>query len=175
MDARKWPALQTSLVPAAALEPDTADVLVGQFHLWHTGWSHLQGDLTQTLGDLYAVLRPGGVLYLQDLLPLDMAAHWLYAAFPALWELVRQQRSGIHTLYGKLLDTAFTIRKIQRQVRYQPVRADVALEIARLRPALLAHLDDTAFQRGLDDLAAQGDALLPSEVAVVEVWAQKEA
>ena len=174
MDARKWPALQTSLVPAAALEPDTADVLVGQFHLWHTGWSHLQGDLTQTLGDLYAALRPGGMLYLQDLLPLDMAAHWLYGAFPALWELVRQQRSGIHTLYGKLLDTAFTIRKIQRQVRYQPVRADAALEIARLRPALLAHLDDAAFQRGLDDLAAQGDALLPSEVAVVEVWAQKE-
>ena len=56
----------------------------------------------------------------------------------------------------------------------QPVRADVALEIARLRPTLLAHLDDAAFQRGLDDLAAQGDALLPSEVAVVEVWAQKE-
>jgi hypothetical protein len=63
---------------------------------------------------------------------------------------------------------------MQRQLRHQPVRADVALEIARQRPAPLAWLDDETFQRGLAFLADQGDTLLPSEVAVVEVWAQKE-
>ena len=80
-------------------------------------------------------------------------------------------------MYTVLRRTGFQVNQ-REHTFYQPVALGVASEIARRRPGLLTALPDELYQEGLLRLAKalgkQGeDALVPSEVTVVEVMASK--
>ncbi|MBU0512503.1 MAG: hypothetical protein KJ638_12490, partial [Chloroflexi bacterium] len=130
------------------------------------------------LARMYGLLRKNGVWYLQDLLPADMPAHWVYQFFPTAWEWVRNHTSNLYTLYNQMRTAGFAV-KVNRQAYYQPIHVKTALDIAKKRTGVLAALPDDDFEMGIDRLqqvlGKQGsDKLVGSEIAVAEVWGQKK-
>jgi site-specific DNA recombinase len=176
MDLRRWPqaaAAALSWSDARAHAPESADMLVSQFDVWPGSPAN---DPNPLIADAHRLLKPGGVWYFQEVLPLDMPAHWLYRYFPAAWELARKRAWGLHGLYTRLQGVGFTA-EVKRHLFYQPVTAGAALAIAQIRPGLLARLPDGVYQQGLETLrqAAESkpDDPFGFEVALAEIWAQK--
>ena len=85
---------------------------------------------------------------------------------------------GTQELYTVLRRTGFQVKQ-REHTFYQPVALGAALEIAQRRSGLLTALPDELYQEGLQRLekalGKQGDdALVTSEVTVVEVMAVKK-
>ncbi len=84
---------------------------------------------------------------------------------------------GTQELYTTLRRTGFQVKQWEHTF-YQLIALGVVLEIAQRRPCLLTALPDELYQEGLQRLekalGKQGnDALVPSEVTVVEAMAKK--
>ena len=116
---------------------------------------------------------------MQEALPPDMPAHWVYQFFPDVWPKARSQALSLHSIYTALQAAGFE-PQVKRHIWHQPVRLGAALAIAQERPALLGQLSEKDFDYGFQRLQARiekdgADTLVGSEVALVEIWAQKKA
>jgi hypothetical protein len=161
MDLRKWPEVSEQPISLAS-QPTRAslDVLVTQFALYTQGT-----DLAESLS---ASLRPGGVWYFMELLPLDCRSHWLYRSLPASWDVAKQQTWTLYTLYNRLQSLGLSTR-LKRHAFAQPVSGQAAREILRQRPSLLRSVSENVIQSAIETLT---DTSLPSEFTIIEGWAQ---
>ncbi|MBU1661954.1 MAG: hypothetical protein KKD28_10850 [Chloroflexi bacterium] len=181
VDLRKWSqatAEGCSLMEAMEMEKGSMDVLATQFLLWDNAISDSPENMDDILARMYGLLRKNGVWYLQDLLPVDMPAQWIYQFFPEAWEWVRNHTWNLYTLYNQMRTAGFVV-KVNRQVYYQPIHIKTAMDIAKKRTGVLAALPDDDYEMGIDRfqqvLGKQGsDKLVGSEIAVAEVWGQKK-
>jgi hypothetical protein len=84
---------------------------------------------------------------------------------------------GAYDLYNILRRTGFQVKQEERTF-HQSVTLQVALEIARQRPGILAALSDEVYQEGMRRLKQAvkergGESLITSEVTVAEIVALK--
>ena len=108
----------------------------------------------------------------------DMLTNWLYTYFPAAWQWARKNTWSLYTLYNQLRRTGFT-SQVKRHVYYQPIRLGIALDIAEQRLGILGLLPDDDIEQGLSQLQQAVEEhgleyLVGSEVALADVWAQKD-
>ncbi|MCP4535876.1 MAG: recombinase family protein [Chloroflexi bacterium] len=174
LDAHKWPdvSLEESTLAQALERPGGSVIfldtpLVVQRH-------SAPSELVQVV---YRLLAPEGHWHFVDIAPASMPAHWLFAFFPEAWGYVERFFRGTQELYTVLRRTGFQVEQ-REHTFYQPIALGVALKIARRRLGLLTALPDELYQEGLQrlekTLGKQGDdALVPSEVTVVEGMAKK--
>jgi len=180
-DVRKWQdtiSKVQSFDEVARRQEESVDVLTTQMLLWDnaTRADHRR-ETDALLGQMCNLLTACGVWYMAEVLPAEMPAHWVYTYFPEAWTWARRQTLDLHALYGRL-QAQGVASEVKRHVWYQPVRLGTALEIARQRPGLLARLSDPSYQEGIERLERavmhQGaEHVIGSEVALIEIWAQK--
>ncbi len=65
---------------------------------------HSGDDLIQ---QIYSLLKGRGVWYLEEMLPLECTAHWVYQYFPSLWQLAKENTWDVQALYVKFLVQGF--------------------------------------------------------------------
>ena len=179
-DLRKWPqATEEDLTIGEILdrEQDSVDVLATQFLFWDNVLATLPENTDVLLKRVHTKLREKGVWYLQELLPTDMPAHWLYTYFPAAWQWARKNTWNLYTLYNQLRRADFT-SQVKRYVYYQPVHLGDALEFAEQRLGNLVLLTDDDYKQGIFHLQQAVEEhgqeyLIGSEVALADVWTQK--
>ena len=165
MDLRKWPQVHGDFLnkdQLLSLPPASLDLLVSQFALW--------GTETSLASQLAARLRPGGVWYFMELLPLDSPAHWIYQVLPAAWEWAKQETWSLYSMYNRLQETGLTVG-IKRHVLTQPISVSVARDVLLKNPRLVRFLSPDAVQAALNRLP---DERMPSEFTLIEGWAQKQ-
>jgi site-specific DNA recombinase len=124
-------------------------------------------------------LEEEGYWYLVDVVPASMPAHWVFTFFPEAWSLVRSSFWTAHNCYNALQKIGFEVEQ-KEHAFYWPVTLKVAQEIARQRFGILSSLSDTSYQQGMKRLESAikeqgGNALIPSEVAMVEIVARKKS
>lgn len=144
LDLRKWQhtAAETLPYPQVFSRPSQSiDLLITQFTLWDTLLQNEPAALESYLAAAHRLLTPGGIWYLQDLLPLDAPAHWLYQAFPDLWAALKLRALTFHSLFRRLQHAGFNLLETKRRVYQQTVGARAAYNIAqRDNSGLLTHL-----------------------------------
>jgi hypothetical protein len=178
-DLHKWQSAKDRIITLDDLsksEPASTDVMVMRLGLWQNLLNSTQGLGLDALTNIAQQLKPGGVLYWVDVLPLELPAHWVFHFFPKAWEWVRIHSKSMHAVNKSLLTDFKT--QIKSHVSYQPVQLDTALSIAERREGLLAKLTDEVYVDGLTRLGQvvtdKGvNDLVASEVGYLEVWAQK--
>jgi DNA invertase Pin-like site-specific DNA recombinase len=165
MDLRKWPGVSGDLITEAgfqALPPASLDVLVTQFALYKNGQSqaaHFAGSL-----------RPGGVWYFMELLPLDCRGHWLFHALPSAWEHLKHDRWTLYSFYNRLQEMGMALT-LKRHAFSQPVSAVAARAALERRPGILNGLPVSAFSEAFARLER---GTISSEFTIIEGWAQKK-
>ncbi len=180
VDTGQWPlAAEYTLSEEEILARprESIDVLATQFWLWDQVVAGQSDQADILLAHAYRALTEGGVWYMQELLPLEMPAHWVFDYFPEAWRWARYQSWNFHTFYTSLQAAGFT-PEATRHVYAQPISLGVALEIAQDRPGILAFLSDRHFTLGLErvgQVISERDPfhLIGSDVTLIEVWAQK--
>ena len=164
MDLRKWPGVTGDLLTEIGLQtlpPASLDVLVSQFALYKNG--HDQA------AHLAESLRPGGVWYFMELLPLDCPGHWLYHALPPAWEHLKRDQWTLYALYNRLQEMGLTVT-LKRHAFSQPVSVIAARAALEPRPGILRGLASSAFTAAFSRLKENH---IPSEFTIIEGWAQK--
>lgn len=94
MDFRKWKSAVGNIAihdMLPNLQPASVNIMVSQFSLWEHGYS-------DTLKTLSEKIKPGGVWYFQELLPIDFPGHWLYQVLPAAWEWTKKNTLSMYSL-----------------------------------------------------------------------------
>ena len=179
-DLRKWPQATEEALPIGEIfdrEQDSVDVLATQFLFWDNVLATSPENVDVLLKRVYTILKEKGVWYLQELLLTDMPAHWLYTYFPAAWQWSRKNTWNLYTLYNQLRRADFT-SQVKRYVYYQHVHLGAALELAEQRLGILGLLTDDDYEQGISQLQQAVEKhgpeyLIGSEVALADVWAQK--
>jgi len=131
----------------------------------------------ELIAKVWERMKPGGMWYLSELLPLDMPAHWVYRYFPSSWEWVKAHTWHLYMLFNRLQNQGF-LTEVKRHMFYQPILLRIAVDIASSRPGPLAHLSDAQYNVGMAALEREieekgGDFNLGSEFNIVEAWSQK--
>lgn len=176
-DLRKWPQAAGDIQPIDSIlaRPDeSVDVLVTCFWLWNNASSPAPADADRLLAEVGRVLSPGGVWYFQDLLPLDMPAHWLYHALPPAREWAKAHTWRLHTLYNRLL-AAHLAPLLKRHLFYQPVLPEAAAAALQHSSALLQLASIDVYTQFKSSYLQSVDRIHPlsAELALVEGWARK--
>jgi len=179
-DLRKWSQATEGAFPIGEIfdhEQNSVDVLATQFLFWDIVLDTSPENADVLLKRICTILRENGVWYLQELLLTDMPAHWLYTYFPAAWQWARKNTWSLYTLYNQLRRMGFS-SQAKRHVYYQPIRLGTALNIAEQRLGNLGLLSDDDFEQGISQLQQAVEEhgqeyLIGSEVALADVWAQK--
>ena len=180
-DVRRWQGMKTHTVPLEQVwraDAATVDVLVTTLALWEGVTQTESFDLLEVIARGREVLTPHGVWYALELDPAATPAHWVYTFFPETRAWIERHLANTFTLYNHFQAHGFSV-EAKRHVFYQPVSLQMMAEIAHARPTVLQHIADKAYRAGLERLrqamAARGaETLIGSEIAVVEVWAQKQ-
>ncbi len=178
VDLRRWPSANYQNISPEALfdlPHEHIDILISQFSIWD-GMAMDQSP-ENLISTVWQRMKPGGVWYLNELLPQDMPAHWVYRYFPSAWEWASHHTWNLYLLYNRLLGQGFETN-VKRHMYYQPVALHIAEAVACERPGVLAHLSDALFNEGMAALQKEidekgRDYLLGSEFNIVEAWAQK--
>ena len=178
VDLRRWPSANYQNISPEALfdlPHEHIDILISQFSIWDG--MVMDQSPENLISTVWQRMKPGGVWYLNELLPQDMPAHWVYRYFPAAWEWALHHTWNLYLLYNRLLGQGFETH-VKRHMYYQPVALHIAEAVASERPGVLAHLSDALFNEGIAVLQKEidekgRDYLLGSEFNVVEAWAQK--
>lgn len=179
-DVRRWAGMKSRAVSLSEILASSAasvDVLVTTLVLWDGMSQSNAFNLPAFLARVREVLAEHGVWYALELDPAATPAHWVYTFFPEARAWIERNVAGTFALYNHLQTSGFTV-ETKRQVFYQPVSLKVMQEIVQARPSVLKHISDEAYTAGLARLRRVLDergaeTLIGSEVAVVEVWAQK--
>lgn len=182
-DVRKWIGAKTSVqTMAGVLQRSATSIDVLASYLW--GWDQWvtvgQAEKLKVLIDeAYRLLTPGGVWYGVDVLPRDMATHWLRRFFGQVddWLEAEAKIPSLLELNAALQNAGFVVT-LKRRVYAQGVQLGAALKIVEQRQGLLARLPDKVYTAGLERLrqAIQTEGvntIQDSQVAVLEWWAQK--
>lgn len=170
MDFRKWKSAAGEIAIYDMLEiqsPASVDVMVSQFALWDHGYS-------DTLKTISEKLKPGGVWYFQEFLPVDLPGHWLYQALPAAWEWAKKNTLSMYSLYN-LAITEFESVKLKRHVFRQTVPHSTAQSLLKEDLPILRGIDQEAVvsaQKRLKAIIAEQSPLV-SEFTIIEGWAKK--
>jgi len=178
VDLRRWPqASHENIMPEELLvQPqEHIDVLITQYTLWDRMVENQSAE--DLIEHVWQRMKPGGVWYLSELLPLDMPAHWVYRYFPSTWEWVKAHTWNLYMLYNRLRNQGFHT-DVKRGMFYQSISLRIAESIVSRRLGLLAHLSDTQYNVGIAAIQREieekgGDFNLGSEFNIVEAWAQK--
>ena len=179
-DMSKWPLAAEYILSEEeilARPRESIDVLSTQFCLWDQVAAGQSDEVEALLAQFYRTLTEGGVWYMQELLPLEMPAHWVYEYFPEVWRWARHQSWNFHSFYTALQSAGFT-PEATRHVYAQSISLGVALEVVQARPGILALFSNRQFELGLERLGQANSEqdpldLIGSEVALIEVWAKK--
>ena len=179
VDLRRWSsqASHEILSPQDLLgQPvEHIDVLITQFQLWDRMITNQSPE--DLFEQVWQRMKPGGVWYLNELLPLDMPSHWVYRYFPSSWEWVKAHTWNLYMLYNRLRNQGFHT-EVKRGMFYQPITLRIADNIVSRRPGQLTHLSDAQYNEGMAAIQREieekgGDFILGSEFNIVEAWAQK--
>lgn len=178
VDLRRWPQGRYESISHQEfldLQGEQVDILVSQFELWDRMITNKTPE--DFIEEVWERINPGGIWYLNELLPPDMPAHWIYRYFPIAWEWVKGYTWNLYMLYNRLRNQGF-VTKVKRGMYYQPISLSTAEEIANSRPGVFAHLRDSVFDEGMAFLQSEitakgGDFIIGSEFNIVEAWAQK--
>ncbi|NUM44631.1 MAG: recombinase family protein [Anaerolineales bacterium] len=178
-DLRKWPKAENQCFSLEDLLSTTGhvEVLASQFLFWENALSaspHNPDELVTRMGSL---LARHGVWYIQEILPLEMPAHWTFQIFPSLWAWARKHTWNLHTLFNQLKAAGFS-PEVKRHVFSQPIPVATALNLVQHVRRLFPWLSEETHLQGVKRLETlqQENAegyLSGSEVAVVEIWGQK--
>jgi len=103
-----------------------------------------------------------------------MPAHWVFRFFPQAWPQAQRVYWSGYDFYNVLRRMGLQVEQEERTF-YEPVSAEVALEIACRRLGLLGDLPGEVYEEGLRQLeaAAEEGTLIASEVTLVVVLARK--
>jgi len=125
--------------------------------------------------NIFSRLRPGGVWYFNELLPLDSPAHWLYRVLPATWVWAKNNSWSLYAFYNRLQEECQEI-KLKRHAFTQLIMHEVAEDALNKKPlmvqAVTADALPPAFMR-LKELANQSTSIT-SEFTIIEGWAKKK-
>lgn len=180
VDLSKWPFTAEMKLPTPeilARPEESIDVLATQFWVWERLAEGKFAEAEALLDKAFRVLTSGGTWYAQEVLPLEMPAHWVFRFFPSVWGWAKEFTWDFYALHARLQGAGFT-PQATRHVYFQPLTVSSALAVARQRPTLLAKISDRDYQHGLHQLEQllstnDSDLLLSSEVAIIEFWGQK--
>lgn len=162
MDLRKWPQIKGDFLnknELLALPPASLDLLVSQFALW--------SEDTSLASQLAARLRPGGVWYFMELLPLDCPAHWIYQVLPPAWEWAKRETWTLYALYNRLQEMGLKVN-LKRHAFAQSISVSTARDTLLKNPHIMRSLSQEALQSAISRLS---DEKLSSEFTVIEGWA----
>jgi site-specific DNA recombinase len=176
-DLRRWQKAQWETINLPELDaqlPDDISVLLTRYPFTNDNEGF---DPTALIATVYERLASGGVWYLCDLLPPDMPANWVFQAFPDAWNWAQQHTWGLHQMHTNLQMGGFSKVQVKRHLLLEPMKIQSRLELARGGDGLLAELPEAAYLQGMQQLEDQIESewLINSEVALLEVWAQKGA
>ncbi len=170
MDLRKWPRAKSytfSLSQYLKQPKESFDVVISQFALWELRYH-------DNLQNIIAKLKPGGIWYFNELLPMDFPSHWIYRVLPATWEWVKDNTWSLYTFYNRLQEVCQPV-KLNRHVFVQSITHPAAKDILNKKPAIIAAMTEDslppAFGR-LRNLAQQTNCLT-SEFTITEGWAKR--
>ncbi len=99
MDLHKWlRACTETLLNEETLQlvRESVGVLVKQFRLSAQPTGTRLAQAKELFPRTQALLKLAGAWYLQELLPSDMPAHWVFQFFPSAWRWARFHTWGLH-------------------------------------------------------------------------------
>lgn len=162
-------------LPGAALSRAQAEALpFGAARFDHAALRFVHHHLSPqaqegALDELLRVLRPGGVLRFENLLPAEMPGFWIYSAFPASRAL-NAPYWGAERLVAGLRARGFSEVTLERRRTEGTLSKAEAVAQARRRDQThLAGLADADFAAGLARLEAEPDAVRPTETVIAVV------
>jgi len=171
MDLRKWPNAKSYTLSFEQYQKqpkDSFDIVISQFALW-------ESDYQDKLQKIFSKLKPGGVWYFNELLPLDSPTHWLYRVLPATWVWAKNNSWSLYAFYNRLQEECQEI-KLKRHAFTQLIMHEVAEDALNKKPlmvqAVTADALPPAFMR-LKEFANQSTSLT-SEFTIIEGWAKKK-
>ena len=102
-----------------------------------------------------AKLKPGGIWYFNELLPMDFPSHWIYRVLPATWEWVKENTWSLYIFYNRLQGLCQQI-KLKRHVFVQSLTYQAAEDILNKKKELTQQTNS-----------------LTSDFTIIEGWAKK--
>jgi hypothetical protein len=181
-DVRRWPGVTTRAMMLEQIlkhEPEQIDVLVTNLVLWDGITQAAEGfDIPRFIAQVKPIFAPGGVWYAVELDPASVPAHWVYTFFPEARNWVETHFANTYTLYNHFQASGFKM-ELKRQVFYQSISIQSMLTMAQARPTVLKAISEEAYRTGMrhlqETLEQKGDGeMMGSEIAIVELWAQKQ-
>lgn len=148
LDGRKWPHLtleRLSLDELCALPPGEVAFVTTPF------WLQNPKAEDAMVERIVAVLAEQGCWHTVEVAPSAMPGHWLFHAFPALWELVQRHYASSYQQYNRLKKLGVEVIMAERAY-YQALTYETAVALVRKRPGLLAALPDEVYEAGVGRL-----------------------
>lgn len=171
-DLRKWPKAKSctfTLSQYLRQPKESFDVAISQFALWELQYQ-------DNLQNIIAKLKPGGIWYFHELLPVEFPSHWIYRVLPATSEWVKENTWSLHTFYNRLQELCQPVR-LKRHVFVQSLTHQAAEDILNQKPAIVAAVTQDSLPPAFGRLRnlAQQTNFLTSEFTIIEGWVRKTA
>jgi hypothetical protein len=111
VDLSKWRLAAEMKIPTPeilARPEESIDVLATQFWVWERLAEGKFAEAEALLEEAFQMLTPEGTWYAQEVLPLEMPAHWVFRFFPSVWGWAKEFTWDFHTLHARLQGGGFT-------------------------------------------------------------------
>ena len=183
LDERKWPDLTLSRRPLLSNARLPALEIPGNSLSFFRSAFLLQDAPQQEewLAEIRRILEVGGWWVALERMPVSMSGHWLYHYYPHLPALERESAQSPSELYVALRERGFKVTMTQRTFYQAAQYGAIRLILQRGREGvILQKMSEADYRAGLKRVAADcevygEDALLPSQVCVAEIRAEKAA